>query len=279
MVTPVTTSPASGHRSSELRRHSSWSVPNWAKGVCGFLAAALLWELLRLIHVLPPSWAPSVIDIGGGMFAGLANGTLTAPIKDTLTVWMLGLLIAVAIGITWGIAIGTNRIVAACSRVVVSFLRPIPSVALIPVAILAAGLGLEMVLILVTFAAIWPVLFNAMYGVRDIPEQYLDTSKALGHSRTATLFRVTIVAALPSITTGIRISAGIALVVTMSTELITGIGGLGGYVLNSRISGQIANAYAGLLVGGILGVLVNLVFQLVQRRLLAWSPDNRAVDE
>jgi NitT/TauT family transport system permease protein len=99
----------------------------------------------------------------------------------------------------------------------------------------------------------------------------------LGYGRVSRFFRVQLVATLPGIVTGIRIAASIGLVITVSTEVLAGSSGLGGFILQQRSNGQMSGAYAGVVIGGILGVLTGLI-SWAQRKLLAWSPDNRTVE-
>ena len=99
--------------------------------------------------------------------------------------------------------------------------RPIPSVALIPLAILLLGRGIDMRVALVAYASAWPILFNTITGVREVDPQARDTARAYGFNAGEVLARVTLPAAAPFIATGVRISAGIALILAVSTELIT----------------------------------------------------------
>jgi ABC-type nitrate/sulfonate/bicarbonate transport system permease component len=192
--------------------------------------------------------------------------------------WLFGLLFAIVIGVVWGVAVGISPLIGASSRIVIRLLRPVPSVALIPVAILALGTGMNMVLALVMFASIWPILFNTLYAVREIPEQYYDVARTLGLTRTESLITVTGVAMLPGLLTGIRVASGIALVVAVSAELVTGSSGLGGHILDMRTAGRLADAYASVLMGGVLGVVLNTAVVWMQRFFLAWSPDNRKAE-
>ncbi|WP_292730292.1 ABC transporter permease [Microbacterium sp. UBA837] len=246
-------------------------------GIIGILGVAAIWELLRAIGWLPSQWAPSIFDIVGAWIAILVDGGWVV-LGSTLVAWLGGLVIASVIGGIWGLAAGSYVVVGAGSRVLIRFLRPVPSIALLPVAILALGLGVPMIMSLVIFASIWPVLFNTLYAYREIPEQYFDTARSLGLTERDTMQRVALIAVLPGLVTGVRVAAGIGLVVTVSAELITGNSGLGGFILEQRTVGDLPAAYAGILMGGILGVLVNSGLVFVQRRALRWSPDNRAVD-
>lgn len=262
------------------RLGSSWWQSPIAKaimGATGFAAFIALWEALRLLEILPSAWAPGTIDIATAFWAGTTNGAYAGAIGETLLAWLLGLLIAMIIGVVWGLLIGAFPVVAACSRIVMRVLRPIPSVALIPIAILAAGLGLRMILILVVFASVWPILFNTVYATREVPTQYVETARALGLSPLAIQTRVVGIAILPGVMTGLRVSASIALVVAISAELVTGSGGLGGHIMEMRLASRIPESYAAVVLGGVVGVAISIVFTLLQRRLLRWSPDNREV--
>lgn len=251
------------------------AVPLAIKGAVSFVAVALFWDLLRLIGVLPSAWAPSVAAILEALWQSFANGTAPKAMLVTLTGWIPGLLIAAVVGVVWGYATGVNRVVAACSRLVVRLLRPVPSIAWIPIVILLIGLGQTSIVVLVVIASIWPILFNTLYAIRDVPEQYIDTARSLGLGPAARTFRVIGIAIMPGVLTGIRVSAGVALVVTVSAELLTGIGGIGVFVSNARTAGQTATAYSGLLLGGILGIAMNSLLLLILRYGLSWSPENR----
>lgn len=246
-------------------------------GAAGFAAFIALWEILRLVEALPSAWTPSTIQIVLSFASGTVDGSYLQALTETLLAWLAGLLIAALIGVTWGVLVGAVPLVAACSRIVIRVMRPIPSVALIPIAILAVGMGFRMILVLVAFASVWPILFNTIYAIREVPPQYLETARALGLGRMSIQLRVVLIAILPGVMTGVRVAASIALVVAVSAELVTGSGGLGGYIMEMRLAGRIPESYAAVVLGGVVGVAINLVFTGVQHRLLGWSPDNREV--
>lgn len=251
------------------------ALARFVKGLAGVGVAIGVWSLLRVTGVLTPKYVPSFPAIAAAAARGIADLSLLTPLGATIEATVIGLAIAAVAGVVLGALIGTWRWPAAFARVLIRFLRPVPSVALIPAAILAAGLGLKMTLLLVVFASVWPILFNTAYGIRDVPQLYRETGRSLGFGSRRVLLRITAVAALPSIATGIRVSAAIALVVTISAELITGVGGLGGYILRARLAAEWPQAYAGILIGGLLGYVINSTAVTAERRLLAWSSENR----
>ena len=100
--------------------------------------------------------------------------------------------------------------------------------------------------------------------------QFVDTARSMGIRRWELVRRVVLPAVAPGISTGVRISAGVAIVVTVSVELVAGTGGLGGFVLGAEQGGATAQLYAGLVVGGVIGWLLNILLSAATRRLIPW---------
>jgi NitT/TauT family transport system permease protein len=246
-----------------------------AKGAAGFVVLGAIWEGARLTGILPAVAVPSTVEIFREFVLGFVDGSWARVLPTTLFAWLAGLAIAVVLGVFLGALSGASRWFDDGSRVVFGFLRPVPPVALVPVAILALGLGPSMVLTLVVFGCVWPVLFNTLYAFRELPAEYAETARVLGHTRFTRFLSVELPAVVPAVVTGIRIATGIGLVITVSVELIVGSSGLGGYIVQSRATGNVASAYAGILMGGLLGVCVTGLLGVVQRRALSWSPENR----
>jgi NitT/TauT family transport system permease protein len=170
---------------------------------------------------------------------------------------------------------GAVPVVYDALKMVVEFLRPIPSVAMIPLAILFLGLGTAMRVSVITYAAFWPLLISTIYGVRAVDPVALDTARNFGVPPAEALYRVTLPAALVSIATGLRVSASIALVVTVTTELVAGNSGLGFYVSQMEQANRLPSMYAGILLTGILGFIINLLFSALEKRVVFWSPSAR----
>lgn len=245
-------------------------VVRWAKGTVGVLVAIGLWELVRALSLLPQDYVPSVPTILRAVVENLDNGLLAAT-GETLKAWGFGMLITIGIGVAFGIAIGLSRWADAASRVVVEFLRPVPSVALIPVAVLIFGIGLRMQLLLIVFACVWPVLFNVRYGVQSVDRLLIDTARVSGLARRDVVRRVVFPAALPATFTGIRIASSIALVLAVSSEMVSGSPGLGKLIVDADAAANVELSYAGVFVTGVVGLLLNLGLQIADRRLLPWS--------
>jgi len=234
-----------------------------------------LGELLTRTEVISSRHFPPPTE----MFAALADEVTTADfwaaVGNTMQGWAVGLAVACAIAIPAGIVIGSSGLLYRSLRGVIEFLRPIPSVALIPLAVLIWGSGLESKVFLAAFAATWPLLMQTLYGVQDVDPVATDTARAFGFSRAQRLLRVTLPSAVPYIATGVRISAAVALILAVTAELVIGAPGLGREINIARQSEAVDIMYALIVVTGLLGWGMNIVFARVERRVLHWHASQR----
>jgi ABC-type nitrate/sulfonate/bicarbonate transport system permease component len=208
---------------------------------------------------------------------GLSSGALARALATTLESYAQGLALAVVGGVVLGVAIGSSRTLLDASSVLIEFLRPIPAVALIPVAILFLGLDTPMRRLLVAYAALWPILINTIYGVRGSDRLLHDVARTSGVTRLGRLVRVTVPTALPSIATGIRLSASIALVVCVTAEFVTGTGGIGAYMQQQQLAFQLPELYAAVLLVASLGYVVSVALRVTERRVVFWVGEERMV--
>jgi NitT/TauT family transport system permease protein len=239
------------------------------RGAVGVLVALAGWAAVTQAGLVSPTDLPTVPAVAGAL--GESWPALAASLGTTLTALFVGLAVASVAGLVLGVLVGLSRWADAATDLLVRMMRPLPSLALIPIAILLAGLGLAMTAGLVSFAAFWPVFINTRYAAHSIDPRYRDTARSLGMGRWELVWRVVLPSVAPSVATGIRIAAGVAIVVTISVELVAGTGGLGGFVLSAEQGGATAQLYAGLVVGGVVGWLLNVALLALTRRLLPWQ--------
>ncbi|MEU4405006.1 ABC transporter permease subunit [Streptosporangium sp. NPDC023963] len=242
------------------------------RGVIGACAAMVLAEtVIRLgiadSEVVPPV---SVVLLRSVTLAG--DPLFLAGVADTVLAWLIGLALAVVVAVTAGVVLGSVPWLSTPSRVVVEFLRPIPSVALIPLAILLFGAETEMKVSLILYAASWPILLNTLYALRDVDPVAKDALRSFGFGPLAVLWRVSLPSAAPFVATGVRVSAGIALVVVVSAELLSGgTSGLGVFLITAGSSGGNTDVIlAGAVWAGALGLVVNALLLRVERGLFGW---------
>lgn len=241
----------------------------------GILAVFVLWELLSRTDVLPSRYFPPASIVLQTLSDAAVTPAFWTVIGLTLQSWALGLAMAAAIAIPLGVLLGASQRAYQFCRVVIEVLRPIPPVALIPLALLILGASMQMKLLLIVYGAVWPLLMQTIYGVRGVDPQALEMARAYRLRWWQRFFAVRLAGASAFIATGLRISATIALIVTIVAELVGGAPGLGNDILVAQASGADALMYALILVSGALGVAVVMTFQRIERALLFWHPAHR----
>ncbi|MFE3825322.1 ABC transporter permease [Streptomyces sp. NPDC059092] len=251
------------------------SLVDAALGAGGLAASLALWELARRTGLVSADYLPPVDRVARALGTELSDPTFWTALGDTLTGWGLGLLIAVVAGVTAGIVLAVVPYLREVTASTVEFLRPIPSVALIPLAVLLYGTDLRSTLLLVVYAAFWQVLVQVLYGVADVDPIAEETARSYGLGTWARIRYVLWPTALPYVMTGVRLAAAVALVLAITAELVIGSPGIGARIAVAQTSQAVPEMYALVVVTGCLGLLVNVGARAVERRALAWHPSVR----
>jgi ABC-type nitrate/sulfonate/bicarbonate transport system permease component len=241
------------------------------------LVVLALWELAIRVGVISESNIPTMTGALGELVSQLGESGFWSAVGRTLEGWALGLGIAMALGVPLGILIGSSRWLFRAFRVPIEFLRPIPSVALIPLAVLIYGTGLQSKVFLAAFASFWPLLIQTIYGVQDVDPVATDTAKSFGLNRLARMWHITLPSAVPYIATGVRISSAVSLILVVTAELVIGAAGLGREINTARSGGNLEVMYALIVATGLLGWVLNIVMSAAEKRVLRWHPSQRAV--
>ena len=175
-----------------------------------------------------------------------------------------------------GTVIGMVPVLRRYSRTTVEFLRPIPSVAIIPLAILMFGLDRDASLVIVVYATFWQIFIQVLYGVADVDPVARDTQRSFGISTLDRFRHLVLPTALPYLMTGIRLGATVALILTVTGELLIGADGIGRLLTIRQTAGDYAGVYALVVTAGLLALVINLIVRLIERRVLAWHQSVRA---
>jgi ABC-type nitrate/sulfonate/bicarbonate transport system permease component len=182
-----------------------------------------------------------------------------------------GYLIGAVLGIALGIAIGSSRKVAQYLEPTLEFLRALPAVAIIPVAVLLFGLGSSMRVFVIAFGVLFPVLVNTTVGARNCRQERIDVARMYGLSRLQVIRRVVLPSALPLISAGLRVALPIALIMVVVSELIGGQNGIGFYLLISQSMFNIPAMFAAVVILGVLGNLINAGYARLEKKWLSWA--------
>ncbi|MCO4256922.1 ABC transporter permease [Pseudarthrobacter cellobiosi] len=242
-------------------------------GIAGFLAT---WELIPRLGIIDERFLPPASEVIVALVRDFGLTAFWISVGETMTAWFLGLLIAVALAVLLGFVIGSSDFLRKATNSTVEFLRPIPSVALIPLAVLLFGVKIESSLMLITYAAFWQVLIQVLYGVADVDMVANNTAKTYGLGRMARIRYVVFPTALPYLMTGVRLAATVALVLAITAELVIGSPGLGREIALAQSGGAISGMYALVLATGLIGVLINVLMRFIEKKTLAWHSSVRS---
>jgi ABC-type nitrate/sulfonate/bicarbonate transport system permease component len=188
----------------------------------------------------------------------------------------LGYAIAVIAGVGVGLLLGLSPRSRRAAAPIIEFLRAIPPPALLPFAILVIGVGAGMKVFIIAFVCVWPILLNTLDGVGGVDPTLRDTTRIYGISNRDRVLRVMLPAAGPQIFAGMRTSLSLALILMVISEMVASTNGIGYFVLQSQRSFDIPEMWSGILLIGIIGYALNLVFLLIERRVLRWHRGSRA---
>lgn len=247
-----------------------------ALGLTGALIAVGIVEALPRLGLVDSRFLPPFSAMARALAAELTRGEFWTGVGQTLTGWATGLAVAMVAGVVTGVVIGSVPILRAATASTVEFLRPIPSVALIPLVVLIYGSRPESALVLVVYAAFWQVLVQVLYGVADVDPVVRDTARSYRFSRWAVVRSVLWPTALPYLVTGFRLAASVALILEVTAELIIGVPGLGKAIGVAQSSGAVNETYALVLVVGLIGVAINICTRTAERRALRWHTSVRS---
>jgi NitT/TauT family transport system permease protein len=247
------------------------------RGLLGLLGFLLLWEAFSRSGLVDPQYFPPPTVVLTRFVELLGDPSFLLDLIASVLAWAIALGISIAIAVPAGLLLGSVRGIRVATRAIIEFLRPIPSVALIPLAIVLVGSGPETKITLAVYAAVWPILFNTIYALDEVDPVMVDTARSFGFGRARTMFTVLLPNAAPFVLTGIRMSASVALILVVSTEFLAGGGsGLGSFVLDASTgAGRMDLVLAGTIVAGIVGYLINEALETVHKRGLAWSAVDR----
>ncbi|GAA4607285.1 ABC transporter permease [Actinoallomurus liliacearum] len=271
MTAAVTVDATGDGRGGRRRR----PVPAWALGLIGLAGLMAVVELAPRAGLVRKRFLPPFSSMVSALADEAGTGTFWRALLETLRGWAIGLAIATVAGVVLGILVGGLPVLRAAMASTIEFLRPIPSVALIPLAVLLYGTAMRSTLLIVVYASFWQVLVQVLYGVRDVDPVARETARSYRFRALTQVRTVLWPTALPYVMTGFRLGAAVALILEITGELVIGSPGLGKQIAVAQSSDAVATMYALVIVVGLIGVVVNVAVRAVERRVLRWHPSVR----
>lgn len=234
--------------------------------------AALLaiWEIaarLGLIdaRILPPpsTVALTIVDL-------FARGALLRDIQDTLFRFLLGMALGVVPGVFVGLTMGLFRWVGIVLNPIVAALYNVPRIALFPLVLIFVGLNESSNILMIALAPFFTMLITAMGAVMNVEQVYRDVAKNFNAGPRHLYFMVTLPAIAPELMSGLRISAGLGLLSTITVEFLVGDSGVGRLIWNSWTVLSLKQSMAGMIVASAIGYVFYIALGLVERVLIPW---------
>lgn len=195
----------------------------------------------------------------------------------SLTRFAVGVLLAILLGILIGVVVGRVRWLRSLTEPVFEFFRALPPPVLVPIFMVLIGVNDQMKVAVIVSGAIWPVLLNTVEGVRNVDPTLRDTCETYGIHRLAQYRYLVLPSAGPQIMAGVRQTLSIGLILMVISEMFASSSGLGFTIVQFQRSFAVPEMWSGIVLLGLIGVLMSFLFQLTERRVLAWYHGQREV--
>ncbi|WP_241609284.1 nitrate ABC transporter permease [Rosenbergiella australiborealis] len=271
--TKVDKSPASEGKSAVLRRVMQKIIP----GLLGVVVLLVIWQIAALNSKGFPTpfktWeAAKVIFSDPFYIAGPNDMGIGWNVLASLKRVAIGFGLAVIVGIPAGFLIGRFQFVANMFNPIISLLRPVSPLAWLPIGLLLFQRAEPASAWTIFICSIWPMILNTAEGVKRIPQDYLNVARVLKLSEFTVMRKILFPAVLPYILTGVRLSIGIAWLVIVAAEMLTGGVGIGFWIWNEWNNLNVENIIVAILLIGVVGMLLELGLMAIARR---FSYENR----
>jgi NitT/TauT family transport system permease protein len=237
------------------------------------LGLLLAWELAAQAALIDVRFFPAPSSIIATLFSMAQSGELRDNVLISLQRIVLGFFLGGVPAIAIGIAMGLWRPIRALVDPLIVATYPIPKSSLLPLILLIFGLGEMSKVMMVAIGVFYPVAINATAGVLQINKIYLDVGKAFKASRWDTFRTIALPGALPFIMTGIKLGAGLALILIAIAEMVGAKSGIGYMIWSAWETFAVAKMYVGLFVIALIGFAISLLLNEIERWIIRWKAD------
>jgi len=243
-----------------------WAMLSIAVG----FALVAVWQLAADLRLISPVFFPGPDRAWAALVAGLHSGELGPNIAATVERMFYGWFVASVAAIALGALIGVSPAARVYLGPTLEFIRPLPASAIVPLTIALVGLSDVMVLIVITFGAVWPILLATVHGFAAVEPRLHEVSRALRLSRWEVITKIALPSAMPDILAGMRIGLTVSLILTVVGEMLASRDGLGMWILLAARSFRSADLFGGVILLGLIGYASAQILAVVERRLLRW---------
>lgn len=230
-----------------------------------------IWAGVSALHIFPEAIFPTPWSVLVAARDLYREGLLFSDLFDSLSRACVGFAIGATLGMAVGLLTGRTQVIRALLNPFLTILRPIPAIALVPVAIVWFGIGEGSKYFVISYTVFLTVWFNTHHGMEYVPDLYIRASRSLGASRLREFFGVVIPAAAPHIVAGIRLGVALAFLSLVAAELTGASSGIGYRLQEARQYIRTDQMFALLIELGVLGAVIDLAFAKLGRRIVHWQ--------
>ncbi|WP_158967071.1 ABC transporter permease [Chachezhania sediminis] len=254
------------------------------KRLCGIAAATLtggpvisflfilgIWSAVGALQILPEAIFPAPWSVWSATVEMWQNGTLAKDLRVSLSRAAIGFVLGASLGVALGLLTGRVAVIRTLLNPFLTLLRPIPAIALVPVAIVWFGIGEGSKYFVISYTVFLTVWFNTHHGMEYVPETYLRASRSLGASKLREFLTVVIPAAAPHIFAGIRLGVALAFLSLVAAELSGASSGIGYRLQEARQYIRTDRMFSLLIILGLLGATVDLIVHHIGKKLVHWE--------
>lgn len=240
-------------------------------GAIGLFVVLASWQLSAWAGLVDTRFSSSPIGAIKALFESVGSGELWAPLGSTMATVAWGMGISLVLGIPLGLLFGRNKILHGLTDPLISIMYSVPYVVFLPIVISWFGIGMQARVVIVVWAAAFPLLINVVAGARNLDPSYTQVARVFCTSRTMTLTKVAFPATLPYILAGVRQALGRGLVGAIVGELFMGSSGLGYVVQLKTTQFQMDEAMGTVGVIAIIAIALTRTVGYLEKRYTSWS--------
>ena len=237
------------------------------------IALIAIWQLLLMLGIGDRRFIPAPSDIAQRFVSLLASGELEWHVGVTLYRVLAGFVIGAVPAVAVGLLMAMFKPVRIFFDPLIAALFPIPKIALMPLLLLAFGLGDASKIALVAIAVFFPVVVNTYVGAANIEKIYWDVARNYGASPAVMFGRVVFFGALPTIFAGLRIALAVSFIVLVASEFVATKSGIGYLIWNSWELLQVDVMFVGIVTIGVLGLVTSVLFAEIERKTIPWNTE------
>lgn len=250
-------------------------VPDVVYSIGAIVFLLVLWYVASRSSFIKPGYLPTPEELWSTFVDLVKNGYQGKPLTEHIGISLFRTLTGFALGVLFGVPIGLlagySRRAGAMISPIMAFIRPIPPIAFIPMAVLYFGLGEVGKIVLIFFVSFNYVQANAQAGAANFPIAYRRASESLGLTKAQTFYRIVLPGALPQIFTGLKVALALSWAVVVAAELVGAQSGLGFMISDAALLFRIPVVFIGIALIGAIGLVLNFTLNFIEARIVHWK--------